>query len=265
MSDNRFSPSSADKANPYASTNPWGSATQPTPPPQTPVSSPPPAGLPVPNTGQTAQPSGNPYASPQRPHFAQESAPSPPPPTSWPAQPGPGGAWAPYGEPLPQKPKKRWVLPTVVGVTCLFLGFSLAGGNENSELRDQVATLESENATLSNDLFDRDTQLEELRERVWILESQSDAGAQGPAPSVGVGPAATEGFPGEGVFQVGIEVEEGTYESAGQVGCSWTRATIGMDSADDETVTTDELTQVTLTSEDLMFVTSGCADWVRIG
>ena len=216
----------------------------------------------MPNTGQTAQPSGNPYASPQRPHFAQESAPSA---TSWPAQPGPGGAWAPYGKPLPQKPKKRWVLPTVVGVTCLFLGFSLAGGNENSELRDQVATLESENATLSNDLFDRDTQLEELRERVWILESQSDADAQDSAPSVGVGPAATEGFPGEGVFIVGLEVEEGTYESSGQVGCSWTRATIGMDSADDETVTTDELTEVTLTSEDLMFVTSGCADWVRVG
>ena len=200
MSDNRFSPSSADKANPYASTNPWGSATQPAPPPQTPVSSPPPADLTVPNTGQTAQPSGNPYASPQPPHFAQESAPSA---TSWPAQPGPGGAWAPYGEPQPQKPKKRLGLPTVVGVTCLFLRISLAG-NDNSELRDQVATLESENATLSNDLFDRDTQLEELRERVWILESQSDAGAQGPAPSVGVGPAATEGFPGEGVFIVGL-------------------------------------------------------------
>lgn len=278
MSDNRFSPSSADKTNPYSSTNPWGNTAQPSPSPQTPASNPTPA-FPRNNTESGPRSSGNPYASPQDSRAAGGQSPAYPASgnapsvpngqipggASWPSQPGPGGAWAPYGEPQPQKPKKRWVLPTAVGVTCLFLGFSLAGGNENSELRDQVADLEYKNTSLSNDLYDRDTQIEELRERVQILESQDPEGGQGSAPSIGFGPVLVDGFPGEGVFLVGLEVEEGTYESSGQVGCFWTRTTTGMDPSNDETVTTDEATQVTLTSEDLMFVTSGCADWVRIG
>lgn len=88
------------------------------------------------------------------------------------------------------------------------------------------------------------------------------------APSALAQPSGT--IPGDGVFQVGVEVAPGTYKSAGPVPsggmCSWsTHRSLGvsMDDMVDGNASSGQL-YAQIPSTVAAFETVGCATWIRV-
>ncbi|USQ75660.1 hypothetical protein [Ornithinimicrobium cryptoxanthini] len=92
--------------------------------------------------------------------------------------------------------------------------------------------------------------------------------AEGPTVTETVTPAPEapdESIPGDGTFEVGVDVQAGTYVSDGSVGgCYWARlsGSDGFDSIIDNNFGEGQMI-VTIKESDRFFETSGCEPWAR--
>lgn len=300
MSDNRINPASADRKNPYADLGPRDPQAANTPPgantvtASPPVSAPPIAGA-YPNPLAQAPSQGpnpwvtppsyppqvtqvNPWASPAPTKARKPAVPQPLTPQyaasapQWnqdPAQP----MQSAQPMQLVQRPKRRWVMALVVGIIALLIGFAMGESSAKQEARAQIDDLWAENYDLRNELDDRDSQIEALRQQLQGETGSSSSPPQAsPADPYSLDPwwdfgsnaAGTEGFPGDGVYMVGFSIEAGTYATGGREGCLWTRVT-GDYSIEDVSGIGETATEVVIDPSDLAFMTSGCEDWVRVG
>lgn len=79
-------------------------------------------------------------------------------------------------------------------------------------------------------------------------------------------PAPATAIPGDGTFEVGVDVEPGTYVSEASPGgnCYWARLS-GSESFDDIIANNNSSGQslVTIAATDRFFESSGCSDWTR--
>ena len=113
------------------------------------------------------------------------------------------------------------------------------------------------------------------------ISSKSTPTASSPAPATGASsqaaaPATTKaapasnGFSGDGEYQVGTDIKPGTYKSGGPGSsgmCYWERDKDALGSADsiiaNDTPTGSSV--VTIKATDKIFKTQGCKDWTKIG
>lgn len=79
-------------------------------------------------------------------------------------------------------------------------------------------------------------------------------------------PAPESAIPGDGTFEVGVDIEPGTYMSpaAASGNCYWARLS-GSDSFDDIIANNNSSGQslVTIAATDKFFESSGCDDWTK--
>lgn len=162
------------------------------------------------------------------------------PPQAAPHQPVPPvQTWVPSQVP-PAKPKqkRRWVAPTIAAIIALFVGYS-AAQREVEQLEANVSALEAENADLKDQLSAMDTDLSGLRGRFGAPSDNTE-------------------LPGTGEYLVGLDMVEGTYQSEGGLGCTWVRMPVDG--------TAPEIGEgagtVTITGNDLIFITNGCEPWM---
>jgi hypothetical protein len=166
----------------------------------------------------------------------------------------------------PDHRRRLWLVATVVGLLAFFLGMAIgSNGNSPSDPIVDEATASS-GATSEDldqrekDLKDREGELEakqkDLEQRAADLESRENAT---PDPSSG-----TEDTIGNGVFEVGTDVEPGQYASEGpddpQLPCTYK---VSSDEAGDEIISS-KITKGpgTVTLEDGQFFTSEfCKIW----
>lgn len=301
MSDNRINPANADSKNPYADLGPHdpqppvnaAPAAGPYPNPLTET----PGQVTAPRVSPPSYPPqgspANPWASPaaetwggqthasQTP-VSQTRVPQTPvsqdplPPNSAFPSSETASHWGqnvPYaGQPTQAmpRPKRRWVLALVVAIVALLIGFAMGESTAKQEAQAQIDDLWAENYNLRSELDDRASQIEALRQQ---LAGEADSSSS-PSPAdpysldpwwnFGSDAEGTEGFPGDGVYMVGIEIEAGTYATAGREGCVWTRVT-GDFSVEDVSGTGESPTEVVIDPSDLAFLSTGCEDWVRVG
>jgi hypothetical protein len=79
-------------------------------------------------------------------------------------------------------------------------------------------------------------------------------------------PMAANVIPGDGTFQVGVDISPGIYRSrpaVGETGCSWSRFSGPWNFVRVDVPTGD--TFATIRTGDVSFLTHGCAPWQRIG
>ena len=120
-------------------------------------------------------------------------------------------------EPEPDHKRRLWLTATVVGLLAFFLGMGIGGSGstpEPSVIDDATASsgatveeLDRREADLESREGDLRTQQEELDQREQDLEDRE----QGLESS----PATGSGSIGNGVFEVGTDVQPGTYETEG--------------------------------------------------
>ena len=120
-------------------------------------------------------------------------------------------------EPEPDHKRRTWLTATVVGLLAFFLGMGIGGSGNTPEpavIEDATATsgatveeLDRREADLESREGDLRTKEEDLTQREQDLESREN--------DLEASPATSTGTIENGVFEVGAEVEPGTYSSEG--------------------------------------------------
>ena len=120
-------------------------------------------------------------------------------------------------EPEPDHKRRTWLTATVVGLLAFFLGMGIGGSGNTPEpavIEDATATsgatveeLDRREADLESREGDLRTKQEDLDQREQDLESRER--------DLEASPATGTGTIENGVFEVGAEVEPGTYSSEG--------------------------------------------------
>lgn len=120
-------------------------------------------------------------------------------------------------EPEPDHKRRTWLTATVVGLLAFFLGMGIGGSGNTPEpavIDDATATsgatveeLDRREADLESREGDLRTKEEELTQREQELEGRENDLEASPAPGTG----SIE----NGVFEVGTDVEPGTYSTEG--------------------------------------------------
>ena len=103
--------------------------------------------------------------------------------------------------------------------------------------------------------------------RTVLFAPPSPQGERIPTKTVTVGPPEpAAALPGDGTFQVGVDVKAGTYVSkpSPNGNCYWARlsGSDGIDSIIDNDNTSGQAV-VTIKKTDKFFESSGCSDWTR--
>ncbi|MGH3474388.1 MAG: DUF2510 domain-containing protein [Aeromicrobium sp.] len=120
-------------------------------------------------------------------------------------------------EPEPDHKRRTWLTATVVGLLAFFLGMGIGGSGNTPEpavIDDATASsgatieeLDRREADLESREGDLRTKEEDLTQREQDLESREN--------DLEASPATGTGTIGNGVFEVGAEVQPGTYETEG--------------------------------------------------
>lgn len=151
-----------------------------------------------------------------------------------------------YGQPTPPPaaPKRgasRWLIPLAAFVLGVMLGAALTGGGSSTTAGGATATRT-------------------------VTAPAKTVTAQVPAAKApAAAPAAS--FPGDGTYEVGVDVKPGTYKSAKPASgnCYWAR--LKGDSGQLADIIANNNSSgpsvVTIKSTDKVFQTTGCEDWVR--
>lgn len=115
-----------------------------------------------------------------------------------------------------------------------------------AEVEQKAAKLDERNAALDQ----RETELDEREATIGATEVATDENT----------------IPGSGTFLVGDDIQPGTYRGDGGSGrCYWARLS-GTGGGIGDIIANglpDDPTVVTIAASDVVFETSGCADWAR--
>lgn len=289
MKDPRITPSGADKTDPYAHLRPRDPASSVAP------TSSAAEGIPEASGPTTAPNAGlpdrldteplNPWRTPQAHYPArQETLPEPITPaqtsSNWPPVPpagsGPGTFPGPPEGSVQRsasssgKKTSRWLIPVAVGIFALLVGFSAGETSAKNAAQTDLDAAWSENYELQDELEDRERQIQDLQEQLSGLDTGSGAGTSTDPmdpysldPWLQGTPTYEDVVPGTGEYVVGYDVLEGTYATEGGESCAWVVVNGTPDSFTEQT--SEGPAEITLTSQDFLFTTSGCSDWVRQG
>jgi len=145
---------------------------------------------------------------------------------------------------------------------------SLADAEDKAaDLEDRLKTVEGHLDERKAALRKREADLKKtvvaLRDRKALLkEARADVREREEAVTAAEELIAETTVPGDGTFQVGVDIERGLYQSAGRTGCRYT--VFGDANGDDVLLdkTTPGSASVSL-RDGTWFVTRGCAEWTR--
>lgn len=155
--------------------------------------------------------------------------------------------------------KKHIVGYGLTAIGCLGIGLAGSGGapptatpsTETVTATTTVAAPTPAEATV--------TVTEEAEEETVTVE------AEAVTETVTAGPPEPEAaMPGDGIFEVGVDIQPGTYIADAGDGCYWARlsGSDGFDSIIDNNFGAGQMI-VTIKEGDRFFETSGCAPWAR--
>jgi len=211
----------------------------------------------------------------------QDSAKSSPP--TKPKPPGPDGA-------AREDPFRRWVRSRPVWAVCIAVGVALIAGmglgaaGQSSEINDkdsqieslesQIAGLESDKSGLEQDVADANSQADQVMDQAKDVKAQAKAQAAAVKAQAAKVAAREEKVSaaeqtikhntfGDGVWQVGVDFDAGTYRSSA-ADCYWEKlSSAGGDFND--IISNGSGPNQTVTIDSPWFSSSYCGKWTKIG
>jgi hypothetical protein len=161
--------------------------------------------------------------------------------------------------------KRRWLLPTLVGVGAFLLGIGIgAAGGGTDSTTDPVAE-PAPTVTVAGEV--PQDELDALEARAAELDQrEADLAAREAAVAETEQEAAEGTIPGDGTYLVGSDIQAGEYRASPGDTCYWARLSgTGGDLSD---VIANDLptgpTVVTISESDYAFETSGCGEWTLV-
>lgn len=168
------------------------------------------------------------------------------------------------------KPKRRWVLPTVVGVLSLFLGYGVgASGGEAEPVASTTPEPAPTVTVTAEPSADRSAELDErasaLDEREAGLDEREAGLDEREAAITKAEETVAANTVSDGIWTVGVDMKPGTYRASDvSADCYWAILVSGTNGADivNNGIPGGGNPQVTV-SEGQDFETSRCGDWVK--
>ena len=182
--------------------------------------------------------------------------------------------------------KKRWFLLTITALVALFVGVGIGSGSDvttSPEYQEQAETLEQTETDLSaaeerideleadleeiaGDLPAREQAVDEAeaaleKREADVKKAEKAVARREKAVSATENRIENNTVPGNGIFEVGVDIQPGTYKSGGSGGCYYS---VNGDANGNNIISnnlTDGPTSVSV-SAGQWFETQDCADWI---
>lgn len=163
------------------------------------------------------------------------------------------------------KRKRRWVVPTVVGVLTFAAGAAIGGAGEGTtpsataepEAVTETIAVEVPGEIPADQLAALDQRAAELDQR------EADVAAREAAVTTTEQEIAAGTIPGDGIFLVGTDIQPGQYRTQ-EGSCYWARLSGTSGELDDIIANGNGAAVVTVAEGDAAFEVRSCGEWTAV-